>query len=205
MRVRVLKRGVLWLIQAVLITCLAWYLLHWNYWDRLSDLVPWRIPTFHHLRMLFLAETLITGALAGGIALIFAARVERWPIAYAPGVMLCTCVALWAYVFVALYGDDGFEVNTIFMGGINYKFYCLIVVTWVGVVNGLLSLFAGALNAPPAVFREAFDAEPRPRRRRLVDAPVKVVAAAEEAAFAEGARAVKRDKAKKAKPTRRRG
>jgi hypothetical protein len=205
MRVRVLKRGVLWALQTGLVTGLAWYLLHWSYWDRLSDLVPYTIPTVHHLKMLFVAETLITGALAGGIALIFAARVERWPIAYAPGVMLCTCVALWAYVFVALYGDDGFEVNTIFLGGINYKFYCLIVVTWVGVVNGLLSLFAGALNAPPVVFREAFDAEPRRQRVRLVEAPVKVVAAAEEPAFAEGARAVKRDKAKKAKPTRRRG
>jgi hypothetical protein len=204
MRVRWLKRGVLWALQTGLVTGLAWYLLHWSYWDRLSDLVPYTIPTFHHLKMLFLAETLITGALAGGIALIFAARVERWPIAYAPGVMLCTCVALWAYVFVALYGDDGFEVNTIFMGGINYKFYCLIVVTWVGVVNGLLSLFAGALNAPPVVFREAFDSEPRPRRQRLVDARLEVVPVSKEPVLVDGGEASKTPKAKRAKRSRKR-
>jgi hypothetical protein len=148
MRVRVLKRGLFWIVQTGLITGLAWYLLQWNYWERLSDLVPYTVPTFHHLKMLFVAETLITGALAGGIALIFVARVELRPLSYAPGVVLCTCVALWAYVFVALVGQDGFEVNTVFMGGRNYEFYCVIVAPWIGVVNGVLSLFAGALNAP---------------------------------------------------------
>lgn len=146
MRVRWLKRGLLWVIQTVLVTALAWYLLQWNYWERLRELVPYTVPTLHHLKMLFVAETLITGALAGAIALMFATRVERWPLAFAPGVMLCTCVVLWAYVFVGLVGEDGFEVNTVFLGGRGYEFYCVIVAMWVGVANGLLSLMAGAMN-----------------------------------------------------------
>jgi hypothetical protein len=202
MRVRLIKRGLFWLLQTGLMTGLAWYLLHWNYWDRLSDLVPYTIPTFHHLKMLFVAETLITGALASGIALIFAARVEQRPLAYGPGVMLCTCVALWAYVFVALVGDDVFEVNTVFLGGIGYKFYCLIVVMWVGVVNGLLSLFAGALNMPPVVLREDFDSGPR--RQRLVDAPLEVVPVSKEPVLVDRGEASKTPKAKRARRARKR-
>jgi hypothetical protein len=146
---RLLKRMIFWLLQALVVSAAAWLLLRANYLDALEDLVPSRIPSAHYVTLLLLQMTVVTGGIAAIASMIFAMRVETQPLLAACGVILCTCILLWVYIWVAINDGDYYELTRYFLSTERYQVFGVIVVLGVAILNGMLSMLAGALNRPP--------------------------------------------------------